>query len=66
VGLKLNRIKQLLVYADDVNLLGDCIDIIKITETSTNFSKEVGLEASTEKFKHILLSHHLMQGNIMT
>jgi hypothetical protein len=32
VGQKLNGTHQLLVYANDVNLLGDSIDIIKTQE----------------------------------
>jgi hypothetical protein len=50
VRLKLNRTHQLLVYADDVNLLGDnTITIKKNTETLIDSSKEVGLEVNTEK-----------------
>jgi hypothetical protein len=59
VGLKINGTRQLLVYADDVNLLGDNIDAIKKnTEHLTDASKEVGLEVHAEKTKYMLLSHH--------
>jgi hypothetical protein len=38
------------VYADDVNVLGDNIDIIKKnTGTLIDASKEVGLEVNAEK-----------------
>jgi hypothetical protein len=59
VGLILNGTHQLLVYADDLNLLGDNIDIIKKdTETVIDASKEVDLELNTEKTKYKFLSHH--------
>jgi hypothetical protein len=52
VELKLNGTHQLLVYADDLNLLGDNIDTVKkITETPTDASKEVALEVNAEKTK---------------
>jgi hypothetical protein len=59
VGQKLNGTHQLLVYADDVSLLGDNTDIIKEnTETQIDASKEVGLEVNAEETKYMLLSHH--------
>jgi hypothetical protein len=56
VGLKLNGTHQLLVYADDMNLLGDTIK--RNTQTLIDASKEVGLEVNTEKTKYMLLSSH--------
>jgi hypothetical protein len=49
VGLKLNGTHQLLAYADDVNLMGDEVDINKYTETLIGASKEVGLVVNVKK-----------------
>jgi hypothetical protein len=55
----MNGTHQLLVYADDVNLLGDNIDTIKKSmETLIDASKEVGLQINAEKTKYMLLSRH--------
>jgi hypothetical protein len=59
VGLKLNGTHQLLIYADDVNLLGDNIHVDttkKDPETPIDSSKEVGLEVNPQKTKYMLLS----------
>jgi hypothetical protein len=58
-GTEINFEHQLLVYADDVNILGDNKDAVKkFTETSIGASKEVGLEANAKKTKYMLLSPH--------
>jgi hypothetical protein len=62
-GLKLNVTRQLLAYADDVNLLRDNIDtIIKNTETLIQVIKEVNSEINVENAKYRLLSHHQNAG----
>jgi hypothetical protein len=54
VGLKLNGTHQLLVYADDVNLLGDNIDTVKKNiETLIDASEEVGLEVNAKRTKYM-------------
>jgi hypothetical protein len=63
VGLELNGTHQLLVYADDVNMLGDSVDTIKKnTQTLIDATKEFGLELNAEKTKYMLLSRHQNAG----
>jgi hypothetical protein len=51
-GLKLNRIHQLLVYVDDVNILRGSIHTIrKNTEALLIASKGISLEVNAEKTK---------------
>jgi hypothetical protein len=53
-GLKLNGTHQLLVYADDVNVVGRRAHTVKIKEISLLFaSKETGLEVNAYKCKYM-------------
>jgi len=56
-GLKLNGTHQLLIYADDVNILGRSVHTIKKNaEASVVTSKETGLEVNAEKTKYLVMS----------
>jgi hypothetical protein len=57
-GLKLNGTYQLLVYADDVNLLGgNVLNIKNYTETSVVASNKTGLEISADKTMYVVYGH---------
>jgi phosphoribosylformylglycinamidine (FGAM) synthase-like amidotransferase family enzyme len=59
VELKLNWTHQMLVYNDDINLLGKNIHTTqKTTQSFIDASKEVGLEVNAQETKYMLLSHY--------
>jgi len=56
-GLKLNGIHQLLVYADEVNILGGSVRTVKKNaEASAVASKETRLEVNADKTKYMVMS----------
>jgi len=56
-GMKLNGTHQLLVYADDVNVLCGIVHTIKEnTEALLVSSKEISLEENSDKTKYMIMS----------
>jgi hypothetical protein len=67
MGLKLSGTHQLLVYANNINLLeGNINTINKNTEALVDASKRVGLEVNTEKVSINLCQITRMQDKIIT
>ena len=63
--MKLNGIHQVLVYADDVNILGRSIRTTNEYTSALRFAnKETGLEVNADKSKYMVMSRNQNAGRI--
>ena len=69
-GLQLNGINMLLVYEDDVVLLGDNEEILRAnTHTLLSHTKKLGLEVNINKTKYMVTDRYSLyngNGQLMT
>jgi len=64
-GLKLNGTHKPLAYADNVNILGGSVDIVKKNaESLVAATKEIGLEVNAHKTKYMAVSRDQNAGRI--
>jgi hypothetical protein len=66
LGLKLNGTRQLLGYADAVNLLKYNVDTLKKKRETVIDNNGVGLEVNAKETKYMLLSQTRAQGKMVT
>jgi len=64
-ALKFNGTSELLVYADDINILGRSVhNVEKNTEILVVASKEIGLDVNVDKTKYMVMSRDQNAGRI--
>ena len=64
--MKLNGTHQILVYADDVNILGGSVDTVKKNaEALLAATKEIGLEVNAHKTKYMTVSRDQNEGRMI-